>query len=381
MKHTSKLPHVGTTIFSAMSKLAKKHNALNLAQGFPGYKTDPKLHKLLNDAIVTDAYNQYAPMEGSYKLRTQITSKINTLYGSNYQPDTDITITSGATQAIFTAIAAFVRPLDEVIVLKPAYDCYEPAIAVQGGVAVQVQLLPPNFDMDWGVIKNAISSKTKMIIINTPHNPTGTVWDSTDMLKLQALLEGTNIIVLSDEVYEHIVFDCNQHQSVAKFPDLAKRTLITASFGKTFHITGWKIGYCVGPKSLMEEFQKVHQFNVYSVHHPTQRALATYLENPITYLELNQFFEEKRDLFLAGLQASRFEFKPTSGTYFQLLDFSQISTKSDVEFSRELTIQNKLASIPISVFNTENKDFKMLRFCFAKTDDDLKRASEILCSI
>ncbi len=380
MEHTSKLPDVGTTIFTVMSKLAHDHGALNLAQGFPGFGSDPALQQLVTKAMTT-GHNQYAPMPGIYSLRKKITDKINTLYNSNYHPETDITITAGATQAIFTIVSAFVRPGDEVIILKPAYDCYEPAVQVNGGKVIPIQLKAPEYKVDWLAVENVITPQTKLLFINTPHNPTGTILEREDMLELARILKGTDIILLSDEVYEHMVFDGKQHESVAKYPELRKRSFITASFGKTFHNTGWKMGYTVAPKELMDEFQKVHQFNVFSVHHPSQKAFATYLEEPSHYLELNDFYQHKRDVFLHAIQGSRFEATPSAGTYFQMLDYSKITDEADTAFAKILTEKYKIASIPTSVFNEHQEDFKMLRFCFAKEDDVLKRAGQILCKI
>jgi len=373
----SKLPNVGTNIFTAIGKLANEYNAVNLSQGFPNFGADPKLLQLVDDALKS-GYNQYAPMQGSFSLRNIISEKIAALYGKTYHPESEITVTSGATQAIFTAISAFVRPGDEVIVLKPAYDCYEPAIELFGGKTVPIQMEGLDYKLNWDTFKSAITSKTKMVIINTPHNPAGTIWSKNDMLQLQEILKDTNIILLSDEVYEHIVFDGKQHESVAKYPDLASRSFICSSFGKTFHVTGWKIGYCVAPKALMNEFQKVHQFNVFCVNHPTQEALAKYLEIPEHYLNLGLFYQEKRDYFLNAIRSSRFKMIPSSGTYFQILDYSDITNEGDTKFAERLIKDYKLASIPVSVFNLNNLDNKQLRFCFAKTNDVLDQAAEIL---
>ncbi|WP_299761204.1 methionine aminotransferase [uncultured Dokdonia sp.] len=380
MKNTSKLPEVTSSIFSVMGQMAHTHNAINLSQGFPGFDTDPELHALVTEAMAS-GHNQYAPMQGVYSLREQITSKLNTLYGSDYHPETEVTVTVGATQAIYTAISAFIHVNDEVIVLKPAYDSYEPAILVNGGKVVPIQLKAPTYKVDWKAVQQAITPATKMLIINTPHNPTGTVLTKADMIALQTILEGTNIILLSDEVYEHIVFDGVTHESVAKYPKLAERAFITASFGKTFHNTGWKMGYAVAPKTLMEEFQKVHQFAVFSVHHPTQKAFATYLKTPNHYLKLGAFYQRKRDLFLELIKGSRFKMTPSLGTYFQLVDYSAITEESDIVFAERLIKEKGIASIPTSVFNLDQEDFKMLRFCFAKTDETLEQAAEILNSI
>ena len=380
MNHQSKLPNLETTIFSVMSALAHKHKAINLSQGFPDFKGDQKLIDLVS-AKMNAGYNYYAPMPGVLKLREAIAKKYDDLYSSTYNPDNEITVTAGATQAIYTAITAFIRPGDEVIVFRPAYDCYIPSIELNGGKAISIQLHKPDYKIDWNNVAKAINNKTKMIIINTPHNPSGTVFSKEDMLQLQKLTNNTNIIVLSDEVYEHIIFDSEQHQSVCLFPELKSRSFITASFGKTFHNTGWKTGCCCAPKDLMDEFVKVHQFNVFSVNHPIQLALAEYLEEPNHYLELSGLFQEKRDLFLNLIKESRFTFTPSKGTYFQALDYSNVSNENDYDLAIRLTEEHGIASIPISVFNENKLDEKMLRFCFAKTDDTLKRGADILNSI
>ncbi|WCO01432.1 methionine aminotransferase [Psychroserpens ponticola] len=380
MQLTPKLTNVETSIFSVMSALANEHNAINLSQGFPNFKSDQKLIDGVTKAM-NSGYNQYAPMAGNLELRQAISKKFNILYNSSYHPETEITVTAGATQAIFTIISAFIKPNDEVIIFKPAYDCYQPAIELNGGKAISIALEAPDYKINWNIVKEAINTKTKMILVNTPHNPTGTVMSKNDMLKLQEVTKGTDIIVLSDEVYEHIIFDGEQHQSVCRFKDLKQRSFITASFGKTFHNTGWKIGYCCAPKLLMEAFRNIHQFNVFSVHHPTQKALADYLKNSNHYTELPNFFQEKRDTFLNLITDSKFKFSPSKGTYFQVLDYSEITSKNDVEFAKQLTIENGIASIPLSVFYDNKLDHKVLRFCFAKTNDTLKQAAEILNKI
>ena len=379
-KIQSKLPEVSTSIFSVMSGLAAEQNALNLSQGFPDFESDSKLIALVNKAML-NGKNQYAPMPGLLSLRKEISKKTELLYGVSYHPETEVTVTAGATQAIFTAIAAMIRKGDEVLIFKPAYDSYEPSIHVFGGKVVSYQIDPETFQIDWNEVEKLISSKTKMVIINTPHNPSGQIMSKKDMKRLEAILSGTNIVLLSDEVYEHIIFDGEQHQTAALFPALAERTFITASFGKTFHNTGWKVGYCLAPSNLMAEFRKVHQFNVFSVNHPTQVALAEYLKTPKNYLELPTFYQQKRDLFLSLLKESRFKFTPSKGTYFQLLNFKDITAEGDYDFAIRLTKEQKIASIPISVFNEHHLDTKVLRFCFAKTDDTLKKAAEILCNI
>lgn len=375
--HKPKLHNLPTSIFTIMSKLAAEHNALNISQGFPDFDADPVLIELVAEAMRA-GYNQYAPMAGIYSFREAICHKIDSLYGASYHPESEVTVTSGATEAIYSTISAFVSAGEEVIVIKPAYDCYEPAILANGGIPVFVQLNNKDFQIDWADFRSKITSKTRMVIINTPHNPSGTIFSKEDMLLLQNALKGTNIILLSDEAYEHIVFDGLSHESVAKYPELVSRSVICASFGKTFHTTGWKMGYCVAPKALMEEIQKIHEFNVFSVSHPMQRALTTYLKKPDNYLALNSFFQKKRDLFLEGIQSSRFLYTPSQGTYFQLLDYSQITNEGDVALAKRLTIEHGVASIPISVFNEDQLDHKILRFCFAKKDETIEKASEIL---
>ena len=380
MNISSKLPNVDTTIFTVMSRLANTHNAINLSQGFPNYNSDQKLIDFVNKAMKS-GYNQYAPMAGNLDLRLAIANKYNSLYGSSYHPEKEITITAGATQAIYCIISAFVQPNDEVIIFKPAYDCYEPAVEINGGKVIPIQLSGPDYRMNWDEVASKISSKTKMILINSPHNPSGIIWSKKDMVQLQQLTDNTDVIVLSDEVYEHMVFDDAQHQSACLFDGLKQRSFITASFGKTFHNTGWKIGYTCGPELLMEEFRKVHQFNVFSVHHPSQKGIADYMQDANTYLGLNAFFQQKRDLFLSLIKDSRFKFKPSEGTYFQVLDYSAITDEYDVDFARRLTTEFGIASIPLSVFNENHQDDKVLRFCFAKTDETLVKAAEILNKI
>jgi len=376
----SKLPNVKTTIFTVIGKLATKYNAINLSQGFPNFNTSKELIDLVNISMLK-GNNQYAPMPGIYSLREAISQKVENLYGVNYNPETEITITAGATQAIFTAIAACIKKADEVIIFKPAYDCYEPAIELFGGKPVTIQFDPEGFKIDWQKVKGLISAKTKMIIINTPHNPSGRVLSYNDMKQLEALLKNTNILLLSDEVYEHIIFDGEKHQTAALFPVLAERAFITFSFGKTFHNTGWKLGYCIAPAELTKEFRKVHQYNVFSVNHPMQVALTNYIKSPQNYLELSSFYQEKRDLFLSFVKDSRFKFTPSKGTYFQLLNFASITDEYDHDFAVRLIKEKKIASIPVSEFNVNNYDSKVLRFCFAKTDETLKKAAEILCTI
>ena len=377
MQHTSKLPDVGTTIFSVMSNLAKTHNAINLSQGFPDFGSDKKLIDLVCKAM-NSGYNQYALMSGNLELREVIAKKMNTLYNVDYHPENEITVTAGATQAISTIISTFVKPNDEVIIFKPAYDSYEPGIKLNGGKVIPVQLQSPSFSVDWNTVTQKINNRTKMIIINTPHNPTGSIFSKVDMLALEKITKNTDIIVLSDEVYEHMIYDGEKHQSACMFPDLKSRSFVVASFCKTFHNTGWRVGYCCAPKALMTLFMQVHQFNVFCVHHPTQKGIADYMQNPEHYLKLSAFYQKKRDLFLNLIEDSRFTFTPSKGTYFQVLDYSKITQEYDVDFAKKLTIKFGLASIPLSVFNENNLDNKVLRFCFAKKDDTLKKAAEIL---
>ena len=380
MIHRSKLPNFETTIFAVMSSLANKHKALNLSQGYPNFNGDKRLFDLVTKAM-SSGYNQYAQMYGCPDLGQAIKKKIELLYSTSYNPETEITVTAGATQAIYTTISTFINPGDEVIVFRPAYDSYIPSIQINGGIPISIQLKTPDFIVDWKEVKQKISPKTKMIIINSPHNPSGTMLTKDDMLQLQELTKNTNIIVLSDEVYEHLIFDEEKHQSACMFPDLKSRSFVVSSLGKTFHNTGWKIGYCCAPKDLMDEFIKLHQFTVFSVNHPTQKGIADYMEDPKHYLELSGFFQQKRDLFLEHIKDSRFRFLPSKGTYFQLLDYSDITDENDIEFAKRLVVENGVASIPTSVFNENKLNQKVLRFCFAKTDETLIKAGEILTKL
>ena len=376
----SKLPNTTLSIFALMSKMATQHNALNLSQGFPDFNTDPVLIDLVTKAM-HDGYNQYAPLAGDLRLRENISAMINHLHGKTYDPQNEITITAGASEALYASITAFINPGDEVIILKPAYDTYEPTIRLQGGIPVLIQLQAPYTSIDWDEVRSKISSKTRMLIINNPHNPSGNVFSHEDLSKLEELLAGTNILLLSDEVYEHIVFDDRKHLSVAAYDKLAQQSIITASFGKTFHTTGWKVGYCLAPDNLMREIHKVHQNVIFCVSHPLQKALATYLEEPKRYLGLSKFYEQKRDLFLKGIEGSRFTYKPAMGTYFQMLDYSAISQENARLYAERLIKENGIASIPVSVFNCDEQDHKFLRFCFAKSDETLEKAAAILRSI
>ena len=377
---SSKLPKIGTSIFTVMSSLANEEGALNMSQGFPDFQVDPKLIELVSKNM-QQGNNQYAPMQGALRLREALSHKIDKAYGVKYSPESEITITAGATQAIFTAISAFVKENDEVIIFTPAYDCYQPAIELNGGRPIFVQLHAPTYKIDWQAVKKVISRKTKMIIINTPHNPSGTMLSKEDLMELDKITSGSEIIILSDEVYEHIVFDGKEHESICKYPGLTDRSIATYSFGKTFHVTGWKMGYCIGPENLMHEFRKVHQFNVFSCNHPVQIAIAEYLEDENNYINLGSFYQKKRDLFLDAVSTSRFEPITCDGTYFQLLKYDQITDEKDVDFAIRLTKEFGVASIPVSVFYHVLLDEKVLRFCFAKGEDTLKRAGEILAKV
>ncbi len=373
----SKLPAGKTSIFSVMTSLAREHKAIDMSQGFPNFETDAHLKQLVYEAM-KKGYNQYPPMNGVPELREQIIQKIDNLYGKKYDKASEIIFTAGATQALYCAITALVHPGDEVIVFKPAYDSYEPDIKLAGGKPVLIELKGKDFKVDWQEVEEKITSKTRMIVINTPHNPTGTILDKSDMQRLEKLLRSTNIILLSDEVYEHLIFDGEEHQSASRFPGLAERAIVCASFGKTFHNTGWKMGYCVAPEVLMKEIIKLHQATVFCVNHPMQRAFTEYLKNPDHYLSLGDFYQEKRDKFLELIKDTKFKGKPAKGTYFQVLDYSEITGEYDVDLAKRLITEHSLATIPVSVFNIDGKDNKQLRFCFAKTDETLEKAAEIL---
>jgi methionine aminotransferase len=376
----SKLPAIQTSIFSVMTKLAQESKAINLSQGFPGFDCAPELIGLV-EKYMRKSLNQYAPMPGVQVLREAISRKTEGLYSIYYDPETEITVTSGATQALFTAIAALVRDGDEVIVIEPAYDSYVPAIELAGGKPVFFQLHPDDFSINWVEFQKLVNQRTRMILINTPHNPTGSILSAADMLKLEKLTHKTDIVVLSDEVYEHILFDKLEHQSVARYPKLAERSLIVSSFGKTFHTTGWKIGYCLAPANLMAEFRTVHQFLVFSSNTPIQYAIAEYLENKETYLNLPDFYQKKRDYFNALFAQTKFGIKPSQGSYFQLLDYSKISKERDTDFAIRLTKEFGVASIPVSVFYHKKTESKFLRFCFAKEENELEMAAEKLLKL
>lgn len=372
----SKLPNNPPSIFAMMSALAREHNALNLSQGFPSFKVDPTLKKLFKNAIDQD-HNQYAPMTGLPSLRAAIATMTQQQHGHFYDPDHEICITAGATQGIFTAIQACIHKGDEVIILTPAYDCYEPAITIAGGITVKVALNLPDFTVNWEQVAHAITSRTKMIIVNSPHNPSGYVFTHDDMLSLEQLAIKNDLIVISDEVYEHMIFDNHEHRSAARYEGLRERSFITGSFGKTFHITGWKTGYCLAPDHLMKEFIKVHQQVVFCINHPGQVALSQYLQEPKHYLDLGTFYQRKRDLFIGMITNEKLKITPSQGSYFQLIDYSNLNDEGDLAFAKALTINHKIASIPISVF-MDGRDPQMLRFCFAKEDEELIKAAQLL---
>ncbi|WP_022954651.1 pyridoxal phosphate-dependent aminotransferase [Leucothrix mucor] len=376
----SKLPNVKTTIFTVMSQLASEYQALNLSQGFPDFNGPDELLGRVTEHMRL-GHNQYAPMTGVQPLREAITAKALSLYQASVDTDQEITVTSGATDALFTAITTIVSTGDEVIVFDPAYDSYEPAIELAGGKAVHIPLLAPDFKIDWQQVEDSITSKTRAIIMNSPHNPTGTTLSEADIQALQAIVAKHDILLISDEVYEHIVFDGEPHLSLLRYPDLRERAFVNSSFGKTYHVTGWKIAYCIAPAELTAEFRKVHQYVSFCTVSPMQFALADFMQSSPHHLELADFYQAKRDRFVAGIQDSRFKLLPCAGTYFQLLDHSEISELDDVALARQLTIEKGIASIPISVFYQTPPAQKILRFCFAKNDETLDRATELLCTI
>jgi methionine aminotransferase len=369
----SRLPQVGTTIFTLMSALAAKQGAVNLGQGFPDFECDPGLLDLVHGAM-REGLNQYPPMPGVAPLRAAVANKVETLYGHHYDPDTEVTITAGATQAILTAILCCVHPGDEVIVLEPCYDSYQPNIELAGGVVVRVPLDPGTFRPNFDAIAAAITPRTKAILVNSPHNPSATVWTAAEMQRLSELLAPTDILLISDEVYEHMVFDGVPHVSAASIPSLAARSFVVSSFGKTYHVTGWKVGYVVAPAPLMAEFRKVHQFNVFTVNTPMQHGLARYMAEPRHYLELPAFYQRKRDLFRAGLDQTRLRMLPSEGSYFQCVDYSRVSDLPEAAFCEWLTTEIGVAAIPLSAFYADGYEQQIARLCFAKRDDTLQSA-------
>jgi methionine aminotransferase len=376
----SKLPHVGTTIFTVMSALAAEHGAINLSQGFPDFDCNEELKQLVNIAM-QQGHNQYAPMAGIMPLREAIAKKIARAYGTSVNPDTEITITPGGTYAIFTAIATCIQPGDEVIIFEPAYDSYIPNVLVNGGKPVLIPLTFPDYHINWELVRSKITPRTRMIMLNTPHNPTGSILSETDMLVLEQLVDTHNLLVLSDEVYEHLVYDGRTHQSILRYPSLLRRSFVTFSFGKVFHNTGWKMGYCVAPAHLMKEYRKVHQYLCFSVNTPMQHGLAKFLETPDHYLSLPAFYQEKRDLFLQLMTGSRFSPLPCSGSYFQLMRYDRISDEGDMDFAVRITKTFGVACIPVSAFYQDGQDDHVVRFCFAKKRETLEQAAERLQKI
>ncbi|MCA1856232.1 pyridoxal phosphate-dependent aminotransferase [Massilia oculi] len=375
----SRLPAVGTTVFTRMSQLAAAHGAINLGQGFPDFDPDPRLVELVTDAMRA-GHNQYPPMAGVPALRAAIGAKLGRLYGRAYDVDGEITVTAGASQAIQSAILCSVHPGDEVIIIEPAYDCYAPAVALAGGVTVPVtmRLGADGYSVPWDRVAAAVTPRTRMIVVNSPHNPTGAILRAADLDALAAIVAETEILVLSDEVYEHMVFDGAEHASVARHPVLAERAFLVSSFGKTFHVTGWKLGYVAAPAALMAEFRKVHQYNVFCVNAPMQHALAAYMADPAPYLGLPAFYQRKRDLFRAGLGGTRFELLPADGTYFQCVRYGAISGLPEAAFAQWLTVEAGVAAIPVSAFHSAPTESGIVRFCFAKTDTTLEAALERL---
>lgn len=376
----SKLPDVGLTIFSVMTNLANESGAINLSQGFPDFDVPPALVSLV-EKYMKDGHNQYAPMPGVLPLRERLSEKVEMLYGRKYDPGTEITITSGATEALFAAITATVHRNDEVIIFEPAYDSYVPAIQLNGGIPIFLKLKFPDYHIDWDEVKDAVSHNTRAIILNFPHNPTGRVLTQTDIQALIEIVENRNLFIISDEVYEHIIFDNLRHESMARYPELATRSFVISSFGKTYHATGWKTACCLAPPNLTRELQKIHQFLTFSTHTPTQLALAEFMQNKDAYLNLSPFYQKQRDTFLSSIKNSRFKPIPCMGTYFQMVDYSAISDQPDTQFCRQLTTENGVAAIPPSVFYHDNEDHHVLRFCFAKKDETLLAAGEKLCRV
>ncbi|GAA4333604.1 pyridoxal phosphate-dependent aminotransferase [Mucilaginibacter gynuensis] len=376
----SKLPQTGTTIFTTMSALANEVGAINLSQGFPDYECSAELTDLVN-AAMKQGHNQYAPMGGVMSLREQLAIKTEKLYGAVYNPETEITITAGGTQALFTAISTVVNPNDEVIIFEPAFDSYAPAIKLMGGVVKSLSLDPPDYRINWEMVKRLITNRTKMIILNSPHNPTSTILHKEDIEQLYSLIKNQDIFILSDEVYEHLIYDGETHHSIAAYPELRDRSFIIASLGKPFHTTGWKVGYCIAPEYMMKEFRKIHQFLVFSVNTPMQYGLAEFLKNEDNYLSLPGFFQQKRDSFRQGLEQTRFKLLPCYGSYFQSVTYNDITDEKDMDFAIRLTKEFGVASIPTSVFYSKGTDHHVLRFCFAKRQETLDKAVDRLMKV
>jgi len=380
MNIKSKLPHVGVTIFTVMTKLSNDHGAINLSQGFPDFDADPDLLQLVEKQM-RSGNNQYAPMQGVLTLREAIAEKVAGLYGATYDPESEITVTSGATEALFAAISAVVGPGDEVIIFEPAYDAYVPVVELNGGIPIFLELKFPGYHIDWNEVEGAISPRTRLMILNFPHNPTGAVLSPEDMTALKDVTRDTGVLILSDEVYEHIIFDGYRHESMSRDPELAARSFVVSSFGKTYHTTGWKTGYCLAPGPLSREFQRIHQFLTFASNTPIQLAYAEFLKQRDPYLTLPDFYQKKRDRFLSLMEESRFKPLDCHGTYFQMMDYSEISREADMDFAKRLTTEHGVSAIPPSVFYHGGDDHRVLRFCFAKRDDTLAEAAEKLCGI
>lgn len=377
---TSKLPDIGVSIFAVQTRLANEHKAINLSQGFPDFDCDPALVEAVAKAM-REGHNQYAPMPGVLALREAIAAKVEQIYGPTFDPMTEVVVTSGATAGLFATLTTFTQPGDEVILFEPCYDSYVPVIRLSGGTPVFVSLRYPDYSVDWDEVRRAISPRTRAILVNTPHNPTGTTWSAEDMRQLQSIVDGTNIILIGDEVYEHIIFDGRRHESLLRYPELRSRSVVISSFGKTFHTTGWKVGYCVGPQPLIAEVVRVHQFMTFTVHTPSQIAFAEFVKKDPAAKDLTPFYQKKRDLFLQLTAGSRFRPLPCGGTYFQLCDYSAISKEKDTEIAHRLILEHGVASIPVSAFLYKDAGGPVLRFCFAKKDETLRAAAERLVKI
>lgn len=377
---TSKLPDVGVSIFAVQTRLANEHQAINLSQGFPDFDCDPALVEAVAKAM-RDGHNQYAPMPGVLALREAIAEKVRQVYGPAFDPATEVVVTSGATAGLYATLTTFVRPGDEVILFEPCYDSYVPVIRLSGGTPVFVSLRYPDYRVDWSEVRRAITHRTRAILVNTPHNPTGTMWSADDMRELASIVDGTDILLIGDEVYEHIVFDGRRHESLLRYPELRARAVVISSFGKTFHTTGWKVGYCVGPQALIAEVIRVHQFMTFTVHTASQIAFAEFVRKDPGASTLAPFYQQKRDLFLELTAGSRFRPLPCAGTYFQLFDFSAISQERDKEVAHRLIVEHGAASIPVSAFLYKDQGGPVLRFCFAKKDETLRAAAERLVAI
>lgn len=376
----SKLPNVGTTIFTVMSALANEYKAVNLGQGFPDYPMSEELVALVNQAM-QNGFNQYAPMQGYMPLREALAEKVHYLYGTHVSPDTQITITPGGTYGIYTALTTILHPGDEVIIFEPAYDSYVPTVLVNGGIPVLINLKFPEYKIDWDEVRSKITPRTRMIMINSPHNPTGSVLHEEDIRQLQSIVENTNIFILSDEVYEHLIYDGIAHQSILRYPDLLERSFVSFSFGKLYHCTGWKLGYCISAPGLMKEFRKVHQYNCFSCHTPSQVALSEFLKNKDSYMQLGSVMQEKRDYFQALMLQTRFTPMPSSGSYFQCYQYHRISDEADADFAIRITKEYGVAAVPVSAFYQAGTDNKVIRFCFAKKQETLDAAVEKLMEV